>query len=75
MGKGIEYIQKLKEAYIKNGFGKKWEHLESISNGLTSYDKEKLIQEYPEIPESLLEILGNIDGTYSRQYGEEKRFY
>lgn len=76
MGKGIEYIQKLKEAYIKNGFEKKWKHLESISNGFTSYDKEKLIQEYPEIPESLLEILGKIDGTYSRQYGEEKiRFY
>lgn len=76
MGKGIEYIQKLKEAYIKNGFEKKWEHLESISHGFTSYDKEKLIQEYPEIPESLLEILGKIDGTYSRKYGEEKiRYY
>ena len=76
MGKGIDYIQKLKEAYTKNGFAKEWEHLESISHGFTSYDKEKLINEYPEIPESLLEILDKLDGTYSRKYGEEKiRYY
>lgn len=76
MGKGIEYIEKLKEAYNKNGFEKQWKHLENISNGMENNDRELLLKEYPEIPESLLEILNTIDGTYFRKYGEDQiRYY
>lgn len=70
--KGIEYLKKLKETYIKRGHKKEWEHLENIVNGISESDKERLLKEYPEIPESLLEILNNIDGTYHRLYGNEK---
>ena len=75
MSKGIEYIQKLKEAYTKYSFEKEWEHLENVSNGVSDSDRERLLEEYPDIPESLMEILNRIDGTYHRKYGEDKISY
>lgn len=68
MSKGIEYIEKLKEAYVKCGFEEKWKYLEDISIGISDNDKEELLKEYPECPKSLIDILGKIDGTYHRKY-------
>lgn len=75
MNKGIEYIQKLKKAYIKCGFEKEWSHLMDIANGITIENKKELISEFPEIPESLINILEKIDGTYYRKYGNEEVTY
>lgn len=56
MSKGIEYIEKLKEAYVKCGFEEKWKYLEDISIGISDNDKEELLKEYPEYPKSLIDI-------------------
>ena len=72
MMNGKIYIQKLKEAYEKRGFINKWNHLFNIAHGISEEDKRLLMGEYPEFPKSLMEILETIDGTYWRQYGDEK---
>lgn len=69
---GEIYIQKLKEAYEKCGFINEWNHLFDIAHGISEEDKQLLLGEYPKFPKSLMEILETIDGTYWRQYGDEK---
>lgn len=50
------------------------EELEELqkSHGASAEDLEQLRRLYPDCPESLLYLLENIDGTFWRQYGEEK---
>lgn len=72
---GNTYIQKLKEAYIKNGLQNEWNHLFEIAHGISETDKQLLLQEYPDFPQSLMELLELIDGTYWRKYGEEEVTY
>lgn len=69
---GKEYIKALKNAYEKKGLGNEWQHLEQISHGISDEDKRRLLEEYPDFPPSLMEILETIDGTYYRKYGDEK---
>ena len=69
---GEIYIQKLKEAYEKCGLSNEWNHLFEIAHGISEEEKQLLLQEYPEFPKSLMEILETIDGTYWREYGDEK---
>jgi len=74
--KGIEYINKLEEVYKRSGLEEKWNHLMKIKAGITDENKKLLLEEYPEFPDTLLEILIFIDGTYKRKYGnEEVRYY
>ena len=72
---GITYIEKLKEAYEKNGFKEKWNHLMSIANGISQEDKMALYAEYPDFPKALMDILQVIDGTYYREFKGEKVTY
>ena len=69
---GEAYIQKLKEAYEKCGLSNEWNHLFEIAYGISKEEKQLLLKEYPEFPKSLMEILETIDGTYWREYGDEK---
>ena len=72
---GNEYLTKLQEAYEKNGLQKEWEHLMSIAHGISQEEKQALLEEFPDFPEALMEILEKIDGTYWREYGDEKVTY
>ncbi len=72
MAKGAEYWEKLGKAYEKNGLQAQWEHLTTIAEGISQEDRAALLAEYPDVPPSLMEILARIDGTYYRQYGDEK---
>lgn len=63
MSNGVEYIEKLKEAYVKRGFEGKWKCLEDVSKGISEHDKEELLKEYPDIPKKLLELLEYCDGS------------
>ncbi len=67
-----DYIDGLKEAYIENGGQELLEEFENTIHGISKEDKEALKELYPEIPESLLELLDFVDGTYFREYGVEK---
>ena len=69
---GKIYIEKLKEAYEKNGLLKQWNHLFDIAHGISEEEKQMLLKEYPDFPESLMELLEMVDGTYWRKYGDEE---
>ncbi|MBO4788333.1 MAG: SMI1/KNR4 family protein [Lachnospiraceae bacterium] len=47
----------------------------SIAHGISQEEKQALLEEFPDFPEALMEILEKIDGTYWREYGDEKVTY
>lgn len=69
-----QYIEGLKNAYLKAGKNgaEEWEHFVSVKHGVSAEDEMKLLQQYPEIPASLVELLEFADGTYWREYGDEE---
>ena len=69
-----QYIEGLKNAYIRAGdlSAEEWIHFESVKHGISAEDEIKLLEMYPEIPASLVELLEFADGTYWRKYGDEE---
>ena len=63
-----KYIKELKKPYYKNGGKEIWDNFEKIKEGASEEDIKKLKEEYPEVPDSLIELLKNVDGTYFRKY-------
>lgn len=63
-----KYIEGLKKAYLERGGEKEWERLEKIAHGAANEDIEKLKAKYPDVPDSLVQLLEHIDGTYWRDY-------
>ncbi len=65
-----KYIEQVKEAYVgRAGQAEKWTKFEEIVYGASDADIAKLLQKYPDTPQSLIEMLRKIDGTYHREYG------
>ena len=70
------YFDGLRDAYHRVGAGEKWDHFASILHGAEQADLNRLAALYPDVPESLLELLKIVDGTYWREYqGEKTTFY
>ena len=67
-----KYVDGLKKAYYENGGEKQWNNFERVVHGISKGDMEKLLILYPDIPDSLLQLLEIVDGTYWRKYAEEK---
>lgn len=67
-----KYVDGLKKAYYENGGEKRWNSFEKVVRGASKEDIEKLQGLYPDIPDSLLQLLEIVDGTYWRKYTEEK---
>ena len=69
-----QYIEGLKNAYIRAGdlSAEEWIHFEGMKHGISATDEITLLEKYPEIPKSLVELLEFADGTYWRDYGEEE---
>lgn len=65
-----KYVEGLKRTYYELGGEKQWQFLEQTSHGAAAEDIEKLRAMYPDIPESLVQLLQIVDGTYWRKYGE-----
>ena len=63
-----QYLEGLKAAYIDNGAEEEWQNLMEIVHGATDADLQALRNRYPQVPESLLDLLRHIDGTYWREY-------
>lgn len=63
-----QYLEGLKAAYIDNGGEEEWQNLMEIVHGATDADLQALRNRYPQVPESLLDLLRHIDGTYWREY-------
>ena len=70
------YVEGLKEAYYENGGETQWDNFEKIVHGVSKEEIEKLRTLYPDIPESLVQLLEMVDGTYWREYnGVKVGFY
>jgi len=67
-----KYIDGLKKAYYKAGRETQWDCFEKVAHGASADDIERLKMLYPAIPESLLQLLKIVDGTYWRKYGDEE---
>lgn len=63
-----EYLEGLKKAYYTHEAGDQWEYFEKISHGASEESIAKLRALYPDIPDSLLQLLDIADGTYGREY-------
>ena len=63
-----QYLEGLKQAYIDNGGEEVWQNLMATAHGATDADLQVLRNRYPQVPESLLDLLRHIDGTYWREY-------
>jgi len=63
-----KYIDGLKKAYYQAGRGQQWEQFEQVMHGASKADMETLRSVYPDIPDSLLQLLEIVDGTYWRKY-------
>lgn len=66
------YIVGLKKAYMERGGESKWNTFEAVVEGAPE-EQLRIIQElYPKVPNSLLELLRYVDGTYYREYKGHK---
>lgn len=66
-----EYIEGLKNAYMGFGLSDGWNNFESIIHGADEERLYKIKLVYPDAPNSLLEMLEFVDGTYHRRYGNK----
>ena len=64
----LNYLKGLKEAYVEAGGEEAWKNIESVAEGASDNDIQTLKKVYPEVPDSLITLLKQIDGTYFRKY-------
>lgn len=63
------YIEGLEQAHINNGAVEKWNEFVNVKEGASNENLARIKELFPEVPESLLELLQYADGTYHRTYG------
>ena len=66
------YMDGLKRAYYENDGKEIWDEFEKVFHGAEKRNMDELRRQYPELPKSLLELLGLVDGTYWREYAGKK---
>ncbi|GAB5523198.1 MAG: SMI1/KNR4 family protein [Roseivirga sp.] len=66
------YLTGLKNAYFQNGGIEDWTHFEKVIHGAKREDIDKIRHLYPETSSALIDMLEYVDGTYWREYGEDK---
>ncbi|MBE7692556.1 SMI1/KNR4 family protein [Tenacibaculum finnmarkense] len=71
-----QYIIGLKKAYFNHNSAETWLHFEKIKHGATINNIKKLKEIYNDIPDTFINLLEYVDGTYFRTYaGEEITFF
>ena len=66
------YFDGLKQAYYSYDGQEIWDRFASVVHGADQRDLDRLTALYPDIPESLVELLKLVDGTYYREYPADK---
>ena len=66
------YFDGLKQAYYRYDGQEVWDEFASVIHGADRRDLDRLAALYPDIPESLVELLKLVDGTYYREYPKDK---
>lgn len=69
------YIEGLEKAYQDNDGMEKWNEFVNVKEGASAENIARIKELYPEVPESLLELLRYADGTYFRTYGNTTSDY
>ena len=64
-----KYIEGLEQAHINSGAEEKWNEFVNVKEGASVENLARIKELFPEVPESLLELLQYADGTYHRAYG------
>lgn len=64
------YIEGLEQAYRDNDGEAEWNEFVSVKEGASNENITQIKNLFPEVPESLLELLNYADGTYYRTYGD-----
>ena len=67
-----EYLAQLEAAYRGSGEWEEWLHFYHASHGASAEDLAALRCAYPDLPDSLADLLSLVDGSYFRNYGGEK---
>mgnify|MGYP005767334001 FL=1 len=67
-----EYLAQLESAYRDSGEWEEWLHFYHASHGASAEDLAALRCAYPDLPDSLADLLSLVDGSYFRDYGGEK---
>lgn len=67
-----KYVDGLKKSYYEKGREKQWNDFEKVMHGANKEDINKLRDLYPDIPDSLLQLLEIVDGTYWRNYADKE---
>ena len=62
------YYDSLKDAYYQMDGQDVWDEFASLAQGASQEDIDRLLELYPDAPESLFELLRLADGTYYREY-------
>ena len=66
------YFDGLKAAYYSYDGQEIWDRFASVVHGADQRDLDRLTALYPDAPESLIELLRLVDGTYFRVYSKEQ---
>lgn len=67
-----KYMTGLRSAYFQNNGKEEWESFEQVIHGAKKEDINKLKRIYSDIPNTLINLLEYVDGTYWRKYGKEE---
>jgi len=66
-----KYVDGLKKSYYEKGKEKQWNDFEKVMHGASQEDIKKLRDLYPDVPDSLVQLLEIVDGTYWRNYADK----
>lgn len=66
------YVKGLARAYRQAGAGELWDEFFAAAHGVKAKNRKRLKRIYPELPESLAELLSIVDGSYWRKYQGRK---
>lgn len=66
------YVEGLEKAYRDKNGSEEWDEFISVKEGVSEGNINRIKELYPEVPDSLIEILRYADGTYYRTYGKTK---
>jgi len=69
-----KYISGLKNAFIERNKKAKWDEFESCAEGASNENIDRIKELYPEVPDSLIELLSYVDGTYFKEYKGHRIF-
>ncbi len=67
-----KYLTGLKSAYFQYNGQEEWESFEQVIHGAKKEDIKRLKRTYPDIPNTFINLMEYVDGTYWRKYANDE---